>query len=118
MDLINGKYTAPSEAEHDGFEDSRFEQGEEVEVSFRAPNGAGEITRLTGFCIARHTGVDASRDEQEEFEKDLIHLKGLSLPDGTPYEGAASHTSEGEAFFAEEAVRKLEGDPLDDLSFN
>jgi hypothetical protein len=118
MDLIDGKYAAPSPAEHDGFEDSRFKQGEEVEVSFRAPNGAGEITRLTGFCIARHTAVDASRDEQEEFEKDLIHLKGLTGPGGTPYVGAASHTDEGEAFFAEEAVRKMDGDPLDDVSFN
>jgi len=118
MDLIDGKYAAPSEAEHDGFEDSRFKQGEEVEVSFRAPNGAGEITRLTGFCIARYTGVDASRTGQEEFEKDLIRLKGLSFSDGTPYVGSASHTDEGEAFFAEEAVRKMDGDPLDDLSFN
>jgi hypothetical protein len=118
MDLIDGKHAAPSPAEHDGFENSRFEQGEEVEVSFRAPNGAGEIARLTGFCVARYTGVDASRDEQDSFNKDLIHLKGLTGPGGTPYEGAASHTGEGEAFFAEEAVRKMGGDPLDDVSFN
>lgn len=110
--MINGKYQRPSPTEHDGFDDSRFEQGEEVEVALRHPQHGGEMGRATGTLIMRNTNVDVSRDGQESFHKNLVQLRGLEINEtGEQYKN-------GEAWFAEEALRKKEGDLLDDVSFN
>lgn len=115
MALIDNKYQKPAPTEHDGFDGSRFDQGEIVEALLRHPRTGGVFGRATGTCIERHVDVDVSRDGEDSRTKTLVLLRGV--------EGYKKRTEDGvkpvdEAWFAEEALRKPERDVLDGVSFN
>lgn len=113
--MLNGQFQTPAPTEHDGFDGSRFDQGEEVEVVLRGWRFGHEYARAQGTTIMRKTGVDVSLEGEETRRKTLIQLKGLEITggdkEGEPYK-------DGEAWFAEEAIRKKGGDLLDNVSFN
>jgi hypothetical protein len=107
-----------AESKYDGFEGSRFEKGEEVEVVLRHPRHGGEMGRATGVLAARSEDVEVSRDGQEDFRKTLVWVKDL---DGykKPHPSIPGKMKEvDEAWFAEEAIRKKDEDVLDGVSFN
>lgn len=113
--MLNGQFQKPAPTEHDGFDDSRFDQGEEVEVVLRHRKSGYEYGRAQGTTIMRRTGADVSHEGEETRRKTLIQLKGLVRTQGKK-EGETY--KDGEAWFAEEAIRKKDGDLLDDVSFN
>lgn len=105
--------------EDDGFEDSRFERGEEVEILIRSRKTGGEVSRATGTLVSRSTQVEVSRDGQGEFHKTLVWIKEIEGYD-KPHPSIPGETKEvEEAWFAEEAIRKKdEEDLLEGVSFN
>lgn len=103
---------------YDGFDDSRFERDEEVEVLLRHPRNGGEMARATGRLAARNVDVDVSRDGEEPRYKTLVWVKDMEGYE-KPHPSIPGETkSVDEAWFAEEAIRKVGGDILDNVSFN
>ena len=113
--MLNGQFQTPAPTEHDGFENSRFDQGEEVEVVLRSRKMGYEYGRAQGTTIMRRTGVDVSHEGEETRRKTLVQLKGLVRTQG---KNEGETYKDGEAWFAEEAIRKKDGDLLDSVSFN
>lgn len=99
------------------FEDSRFDYGERVRVQLRHPRGfvMGEVQ---GTCAGREKDRSFETPEGKTITKTLVWVKELegyekphpNLPDTTQ--------KVEEAWFAEEDLRKLQGDILDGLSTN
>lgn len=114
----NHSRTDDNDIPNDGFEDSRFEQGERVRVVLRSRKNGGTVAEAEGRCTARVTGKDVSREGEEPRRKDLVRLEQI---DGyrKPHPSIPGETVEKrEAWFAEEALRKQGRDVMDGVSFN
>jgi hypothetical protein len=106
------------ESSGDGFDDSRFSKGERVRVLLRHPTYGHVMGEAEGTCAAREVDVEFETPDGEIRTKTLVWLKDIEgyekphpdLPDKTK--------AVNEAWFAEEALRKKEGDLLDNVSFN
>ncbi|WP_228702760.1 hypothetical protein [Salisaeta longa] len=100
------------------FKDSRFSHGERVRILLRHPKHGGVFGEAEGTCAARETNVAFEAKDGTKRTKTLVWLKDIegyekphpNLPDKTQ--------AVDEAWFAEEALRKKEGDLLDGVSFN
>lgn len=100
------------------FQDSRFDYGERVRILLRHPKLGGVYGEAEGTCAAREENVEFEARDGTMRTKTLVWLKEI---DGyeKPHENLPDTTKEvEEAWFAEEALRKKEGDPLDGVSFN
>jgi len=100
------------------FEDSRFDYGERVRILLRHPKMGGVYDEAEGTCAAREENVEFEARDGTERTKTLVWLKHIEGYE-KPHEDLPDTTQEvDEAWFAEEALRKKEGDPLDGVSFN
>lgn len=100
------------------FEDSRFDYGERVRILLRHPKLGGVFGEAEGTCAARETDVTFEARDGTERTKTLVWLKDIEGYE-KPHENLPDTKEEvEEAWFAEEALRKQEGDPLDGVSFN
>jgi hypothetical protein len=102
----------------DDFEDSRFDYGERVRVLLRHPVYGHTMGEAEGTCAGREKDATFETPDGEERTKTLVWLKDM---DGyeKPHPNLPDATKEvDDAWFAEEALRKKEGDLLDDVSFN
>ena len=100
------------------FEDSRFDYGERVRILLRHPKLGGVYDEAECTCAAREENVEFEAKDGTLRTKTLVWLKDI---DGyeKPHEDLPDTTTEvEEAWFAEEALRKKEGDLLDGVSFN
>ena len=100
------------------FDDSRFEYGERVRILLRHPKLGGVYGEAEGTCAAREQNVEFEARDGTMRTKTLVWLKEIEGYE-KPHEDLPDTTTEvDEAWFAEEALRKKEGDPLDGVSFN
>ncbi|HKL88976.1 MAG TPA: hypothetical protein VJ884_08205 [Salinibacter sp.] len=100
------------------FEDSRFDHGERVRILLRHPKLGGVYGEAEGTCAAREQNVEFEARDGTMRTKTLVWLKDIEGYE-KPHEDLPDTTEEvEEAWFAEEALRKKEGDPLDGVSFN
>lgn len=100
------------------FENSRFSHGERVRVLLRHPVYGHVMGEAKGTCAAREKDVEFETKSGEERVKTLVWLKDMSGYE-KPHPNLPDKTEEvQEAWFAEDALRKQEGDPLDGVSFN
>jgi hypothetical protein len=100
------------------FEGSRFEHGERVRVVLRHPTYGFVMGEAEGTCAAREENVEFEARDGTMRTKTLVWLKDMEGYE-RPHEDLPDTTEEvDEAWFAEGALRKKEGDPLDDISFN
>ena len=100
------------------FDDSRFDYGERVRILLRHPKLGGVYGEAEGTCAAREENVDFEARDGTERTKTLVWLKDIEDYE-KPHEDLPDTAQEvDEAWFAEEALRKKEGDPLDGVSFN
>lgn len=107
----------PTYSEED-FTDSRFDYGERVRILLRHPKLGGVYDEAEGTCVAREENVEFEARDGTMRTKTLVWLKDIEGYE-KPHEDLPDKTEEvDEAWFAEEALRKKEGDPLDGVSFN
>lgn len=107
----------PTYSEAD-FEDSRFDYGERVRILLRHPKLGGVYGEAEGTCAAREEDIEFEAKDGTMRTKTLVWLKDIEGYE-KPHEDLPDTTQEvEEAWFAEEALRKKEGDPLDGVSFN
>ncbi len=107
----------PTYSEAD-FEDSRFDYGERVRILLRHPKLGGVYGEAEGTCTAREENVEFEAKDGTMRTKTLVWLKDIEGYE-KPHEDLPDTTQEvDEAWFAEDALRKKEGDPLDGVSFN
>jgi hypothetical protein len=100
------------------FRDSRFEFGERVRVLLRHPKHGGVYGEAEGTCAAREANVEFETPDGEMRTKTLVWLKDMEGYE-KPHPNLPDQTKEVEdAWFAEGALRKKEGDLLDGVSFN
>ena len=100
------------------FTDSRFDYGERVRILLRHPKLGGVYDEAEGTCAAQEENVEFEARDGTERTKTLVWLKDIEGYE-KPHEDLSDTTQEvDEAWFAEEALRKKEGDPLDGVSFN
>ena len=100
------------------FTDSRFDYGERVRILLRHPKFGGVYDEAEGTCAAQEENVEFEARDGTERTKTLVWLKDIEGYE-KPHEDLSDTTQEvDEAWFAEEALRKKEGDPLDGVSFN
>lgn len=100
------------------FKDSRFAFGERVRILLRHPKLGGVFGEAEGTCAAREENVEFEARDGTMRTKTLVWLKEIEGYE-KPHEDLPDTTTEvEEAWFAEEALRKKEGDPLDGVSFN
>lgn len=107
----------PTYTEKD-FENSRFNYGERVRILLRHPTHGGVYGVAEGTCVAREENVEFEAKDGTMRTKTLVWLKDI---EGyrKPHEDLPDTTQDvNEAWFAEEALRKKEGDLLDGVSFN
>jgi len=111
----NGPVTTHTD---DDFTDSRFSHGERVRVLLRHPTYGHVMATAEGTCAAREKDVEFETPDGSKRTKTLVWLKDMSGYE-KPHPTLPDTTKEvEEAWFAEEALRKMEGDPLDGVSFN
>jgi hypothetical protein len=100
------------------FRDSRFSLGERVRVLLRHPVYGHVMGEAEGTCAARETDVEFETTSGEKRVKTLVWLKEMSGYE-KPHPNLPNQTkSVDDAWFAEDALRKMDGDPLDGVSFN
>jgi hypothetical protein len=100
------------------FETSRFDYGERVRILLRHPKHGGVFGVAEGTCEAREVDVEFEAPDGTMRRKTLVWLKDIEGYE-KPHDNIPDETKEvKEAWFAEEALRKLEGDMLDGVSFN
>jgi hypothetical protein len=100
------------------FADSRFSHGERVRVLLRHPTYGHVMGEAEGTCAAREKDVEFETPDGQMRTKTLVWLKDMSGYK-KPHPNLPDQTKEvEEAWFAEEALRKMEADPLDGVSFN
>lgn len=100
------------------FETSRFDHGERVRILLRHPKHGGVFGVAEGTCAAREVDVEFEAPDGTMRRKTLVWLKDIEGYE-KPHDNIPDETKEvEEAWFAEEALRKLEGDVLDGVSFN
>lgn len=101
------------------FEDSRFTCGERVRVLLRSPKDGGVRAEATGVCKAREKNVDVSKDGETPRHRTLVWVKdieGYTVPSEVP---GAPPVARTEAWFDENALRKLDQpDLLDGVQWN
>mgnify|MGYP006274664849 FL=1 len=100
------------------FEGSRFSYGERVRVLLRHPTYGHVMGEAEGTCAAREVDVEFETPDGKTRTKTLVWLKDMEGYE-KPHPNVPDQTkSVEEAWFAEEALRKKEGDLLDNVSFN
>jgi hypothetical protein len=100
------------------FRDSRFDYGERVRVLLRHPKFGHVMGEAKGTCAGREENVEFETENGEERVKTLVWLKDMEGYE-KPHDNLPGETKEVEdAWFAEEALRKRDGDLLDGVSFN
>jgi len=100
------------------FTGSRFSHGERVRILLRHPTYGHTMGTAEGTCAAREQNVEFETPDGETRTKTLVWLQDISgykkphptLPD--------TMKEVEDAWFSEDALRKLEDDPLDGISFN
>lgn len=107
----------PTYSESD-FEDSRFEYGERVRILLRHPKLGGVYGEAEGTCAAREENVEFEARDGSMRTKTLVWLKKIEGYEKSHEDLPGKKKEVDEAWFAEEALRKKEGDPLDGVSFN
>ena len=107
----------PTYSEAD-FENSRFDYGERVRILLRHPKLGGTFGEAEGTCAAREENVEFEARDGTMRTKTLVWLKDIEGYE-KPHEDLPGKKEQvDEAWFAEEALRKKEGDLLDGVSFN
>lgn len=107
----------PTYSETD-FENSRFDYGERVRILLRHPQHGGVFGVAEGTCAAREQDVEFEAKDGTMRTKTLVWLKDIEGYE-KPHEDLPDKMQPvEEAWFAEEALRKKEGDLLDGVSFN
>lgn len=102
----------------DDFTGSRFSQGERVRVLLRHPVYGHVMGEAEGTCAAREENVEFETPDGETRVKTLVWLKDMSGYE-KPHPDLPDTTKEvDEAWFAEDALRKKDGDLLDGVGFN
>ena len=100
------------------FKDSRFDYGERVRVLLRHPKFGHVMGEAEGTCAGREEDVEFETEGGEERVKTLVWLKDMEGYE-KPHDNLPGETKEvDDAWFAEEALRKKDGDLLDGVSFN
>ena len=100
------------------FETSRFDYGERVRILLRHPQHGGVFGEAMGTCAAREENVEFEAKDGSMRTKTLVWLKDI---DGyqKPHDDLPDKMKDvKEAWFAEDALRKRQGDLLDGVSFN
>lgn len=107
----------PTYSEAD-FKNSRFDHGERVRILLRNPRHGAVYGEAKGTCVAREENVEFEARDGTMRTKTLVWLKDIEGYK-KPHEDLPGKFKEvEEAWFAEEALRKIGGDPLDGVSFN
>lgn len=107
----------PTYSEAD-FEDSRFEHGERVRILLRHPKHGGVYGTAEGTCAAREENVEFEARDGTMRTKTLVWLKDIDGYQRSHDDLPGTMEDVEEAWFAEDALRKKEGDLLDGVSFN
>lgn len=117
-DTIDPGLNDPGNDGYDGFEGSRFSKGERVRVLLRHPTYGHVMGEAEGTCAAREVDVEFETPDGETRTKTLVWLKDMEGYE-KPHPDVPDTTKPvDDAWFAEEALRKKEGDLLDNVSFN
>jgi len=100
------------------FDDSRFDLGERVRILLRHPKHGGVFGEATGRLAAREEDVTFEAKDGTERTKTLVWLKDIEGYQ-KPHPNIPGQTKKvRDAWFSEDAIRKMDGDLLDNVSFN
>jgi hypothetical protein len=103
---------------NEDFADSRFDYGERVRVVLRHPKFGHVYGHAEGTCAGREKDASFETPDGEERTKTLVWLKDMEGYE-KPHPNLPDTTKDvDDAWFAEEALRKLDADPLDGVSVN
>jgi len=100
------------------FEDSRFSHGERVRILLRHPKYGHKMGEAEGTCEAREVDVEFETPDGEMRTKTLVWLKKIDGYEKPHPDLPGKTEAVNEAWFAEDALRKKQGDLLDGVSFN